>query len=99
MTLARRGRIVGDFHDADARTDLEHAVLPDETKIANRLTQVFRDALAPDPANSFAAECRTRPPPKRARVVAAAHPRLQHTGDLLEQLITRRVPAGVDSPV
>ncbi len=87
-------RIVGDFNDADADAHFEHAVLPDESKIANRLTEGFRDAhrLVQRTALQQNAEL---VPAQARQGVAAAHPRLQHAGDLLQQLIARRVPAGV----
>ena len=89
----RRG-IRGDFHDTDAHAHREHAVLPDEAVVTDRLTQRLRDAqrlleraVREQHPELVAAETGER--------IARAHARLQDAGDLPQQLISRRVPAGV----
>src|SRR5258708_9668110 len=86
--------LIGDFHDADAGADREHAALPGESIIADALPQVFRDAqrlvartILQQDAKLIAAEARESAP--------APHPRLNHAGNLLQQQVARRLSAVV----
>ena len=73
---------------------VEHAVLPDEAIIANRLAQALRDAQRLIQRAALQQDAELIPAQARQRV-AAAHPRLQHPGDLLQQLIAGRMSAGI----
>src|SRR3984957_14617589 len=86
--------LTGDFDDADADTDRRHAVLPDEPIIADGLPQSFghaqrmiqRAILQQDPELIPAQACQR---------IADAHSRLQHSRNLFQELIPRRMAAGI----
>ena len=89
-----RRRIRGDFHDANAHAHRQHATLPDEAVIADRLTQGIGDAqrLLERAIGEQNPELVAAEPGER---IARAHARLQHAGDLPQQLIPGGVPAGI----
>jgi len=88
------GRLRSDLDDADAHADGEHAVLPDEPIVANRLAQLFGQTqrLIERAARQQDPELIAAQPGER---VGAAHARLQEARDLPKQLIARRMAAGI----
>src|SRR4029077_1063056 len=84
----------GDRHDADARAHRQRARAPDEAEVTNRLAYALGDAgrllertTLEKNAELIATEARDD--------VRSAHARLQHSRDIAQQAVPRRVAAGV----
>src|SRR5262249_61477848 len=81
-------------HEADARPDAEHLVLPGEAEVADLLAQALRH-LARLLAAAALEEHRELVAAQPRHGVAAAEPALQERADALEHLVTGEVAAGV----
>src|ERR1019366_9466963 len=92
--IGHGGGLVGDLYDPNADADGQYTVLPDESIIADGLPQRFRQTQGLIERATLEQDAEFVAPQAR-QGVAAAHSRLQYTGNLLQQLIARRMTTGI----